>query len=42
MGDISGAAIIAKSLATQGVKTMYGVVGIPDFIAFRARFGTNI
>jgi 2-hydroxyacyl-CoA lyase 1 len=29
MGEISGATIIARSLATQGLKTMYGVVGIP-------------
>jgi 2-hydroxyacyl-CoA lyase 1 len=29
MGEISGAQIIARSLKTQGLKTMYGVVGIP-------------
>ena len=29
MAEISGAEIIAKSLKTQGVPAMYGVVGIP-------------
>ena len=29
MGEISGAEIIARSLKTQGLATMYGVVGIP-------------
>ncbi len=29
MAEISGAQIIARSLKTQGVEAMYGVVGIP-------------
>ena len=29
MAELSGAQIVAKSLATQGVKEMFGLVGVP-------------
>ena len=29
MAELSGAQIVAKSLATQGVEEMFGLVGVP-------------